>query len=276
MLNYEIAPYANLLVYKKEYSPQTVKDIIEKNKLDGLRIFVQFKDQLLGNYEFLKEFNFLKRLDIDSMEDPDLNLLNFLTNLKSLSIGMPGKTSIDLSNLVNLENLSILWRPKIAGMVKCQKLKRLSIMEHKENNLINFTGLPNLEGLVIKHSTIKSLEGITSMVKLINLFLGACRNLTSIKELSNLKNLKEVRLNGCPKINELSPLSNLKNMDILELTDCRNISSIKFIKKIPSLKRLVIAGNTLVEDGDVKPAFHIQDLIYRHRNQYNSRVESSS
>jgi len=35
----EVCPYGNMLVYKKGYLPDFVKDVIEKKNFEGLRIF---------------------------------------------------------------------------------------------------------------------------------------------------------------------------------------------------------------------------------------------
>ena len=104
----ELSPYGNMLIYKKGYSPDFVKDAIDKNNLEGLRIF----DHLdrLDSLDFLIQFDFLEGLDIDCIYDHDYSfLLNFL-NLKTLGIGLSttAKNTIDLSNQKNLTKLSIL------------------------------------------------------------------------------------------------------------------------------------------------------------------------
>ena len=90
----KISPYGNMLVYKKGYAPDFVKNVIDKHTLEGLRIF----DHLdrLDNLDFLKEYSFLKKLDIDCMDDHDYSFLVNLTNLNYLGIGLSIKKLLGL------------------------------------------------------------------------------------------------------------------------------------------------------------------------------------
>src|ERR1051325_946745 len=106
----EIAPYGNLLVYKKDYTPEFVKEVIEERRLDGLRIFDHLEP--LSSLAFLRDYGFLEKLDIDSIHDHNYGFLRCLKNLRSLGIGISTKeeNEIDLSDLENLEVLALQWR----------------------------------------------------------------------------------------------------------------------------------------------------------------------
>src|SRR6476661_8903673 len=93
----EISPYGNMLVYEKEYSSEFVKQTIRSKKLSGLRIFDHLDP--LESLDFLRKFNFLEKLDIDSINDHDFSFLSNLFNSKSLGIGQSVKEDeiIDLS-----------------------------------------------------------------------------------------------------------------------------------------------------------------------------------
>lgn len=82
----EIAPFGNLLVYKKGYTADYVRDTIMKKKLGGLRIFSVLKEEKVDNVDFLKEYGFLEALDITSMQDFYFGFLHHLKDIKRLSI----------------------------------------------------------------------------------------------------------------------------------------------------------------------------------------------
>src|ERR1700722_7106063 len=101
----KLSPSGTMLVYKKGYTSDFVKDTIVKYKLEGLRIFDHL-DRLDSLY-FLNDYSFLEKLSIDCIYDQDYSFLKNLTNLKYLGIGISVKENnyIDLSNQQNLDNL---------------------------------------------------------------------------------------------------------------------------------------------------------------------------
>ena len=273
----ELSPYGNMLIYKKGYSPDFVKDAIDKNNLEGLRIF----DHLdrLDSLDFLIQFDFLEGLDIDCIYDHDYSfLLNFL-NLKTLGIGLSttAKNTIDLSNQKNLTKLSIQWRKgKILGIEKLEKLTSLCLVDFKENDLIKISSLISLTDIRIKTSSIESLNGIENLVNLQNLYIGNCKKLQSIKAINHLPNLKELYLDTCQNINNYEEVTDLPNLEALSLTDCGKVQSLKFIERYPALQKLSLLGNTVIVDGDLVPAKRIKSVEHKHYSHYNVKVENPS
>src|SRR3954469_1935838 len=98
MIPYKLAPYAKLIVYNKELTPEFVYKVTQKDNLKGLRIFADLPDERLESLDFLKEYRFLKRLDITTVIENDFNYDFFkqLQNLEhlSLSISVLNKKSI--------------------------------------------------------------------------------------------------------------------------------------------------------------------------------------
>jgi Leucine-rich repeat (LRR) protein len=272
----KISPYGNMLLYQKGYTVEFVYNIIKKYHLSGLRIF----DHLdrLETLDFLKDYVFLEKLDIDCIYDHDYSFLSSLTNLKFLGIGASIKqsNSIDLSNQKELETLGINWRKKITGLEKCTKLSSLTLVEFKEKDLQKIQDLKNLVELRIKTGAIENLSGADKLINLRSLNIGNCKKLHSIKAINHLPNLKELYLDICPNINDYEEVTDLPNLEALSLTDCGKVQSLKFIERYAALQKLSLLGNTVIVDGDLVPAKRIKSLEHKHYSHYNVKLENPS
>ncbi len=274
MKEIQISPIGNFLIYNKTYTLKQVEKIIKDKNLNGLRIFAQLKEDRIDGFDFLNEYNFLEGLEIASRDDYDYKFLKSLKNLKHLNLQNQGISQIDLSYQKNLETLSLQWRNNIIGIESCKKLKRLCLVDFKENNLGFVKDLNLLEEFKIATSTIKNLEGISNCILLKLLILGNCKFLNSIKSINNLSRLQELEIDTCQKIQDYNMLIDLPNLECLQLTDCKDIQSIQFIRNFPKLKKLIMLGNTNISDSDLKPAKDIEEVIYSHRNHYNIKIEN--
>lgn len=271
----EVSPFGNMLVYKKEYNPKFIYETIKEYKLNGLRIFVQLKEDYLNDIEFLRECSFLKALDITSYEDYNLDFLTSFNDLKFLSLNIIGKNNIDLKNQGNLKDLSILWRKgKIKGIDKCQNLKKLCLIDFNENDFSAIKDLLSLEILHIKTASVITLEGLENLLSLKEIRLGNCKNLKFIKAIVNNNNLRSINIEHCQNIKDYEYLSELKNLEILQINDCKEIKSISFIQDMSSLKNLVLLGNTKIVDGNLKPALKIEKVIYTPYKFYNVKISN--
>ena len=271
----EVSPYNNMLGYRKGYTASFVKDTIDKRKLAGLMIF----DHLdrLDSLSFLKDYGFLKKLNIDSINDQDFGFLKYLTDLDHLRIGLSVKESnvIDLSNQQNLESLDIKWRKgKIIGLEKCQNLTSLCLVDFKEVDFSAVTQLIKLKELIVKTSAIRTVNGLSSFPLLENLVLGNCRSLKSIEDIAGLKNLISLEIDLCSKIEDYSSIGSLTKLKNLGLLDCKGVNSIKFVEGLKYLQKLSLLGTTDVLDGDMKPAKNVKNVFYYHRKHYNLKIEN--
>lgn len=273
----EISPNGSLLVYKNKYSAEYARSIIQEQKLCGLRIFAQLKDDRLPDLDFLSEYSFLEALDITSVDDCNFGFLAHLKNLKDLTINVVGKNTIDLSNQINLENLTIQWRKgKILGLDKCYKITSLCLVDYEEEDLTPIASLINLYDLKVKTASVKNVNGIENFTNLKSLLLGNCKKLSSICKLDKLKNATSVSFELCPQIIDYELIGCLSNLENLQISDCKSISTIRFLQKLPSLNRLVLLGNTDVLDGDLIPAKNIKEVFYKHRKHYNIKIDKKN
>lgn len=271
----KISPYGSLLVYRKEYSVNDVKSIINENKLCGLRVFAHLKDDRLPNLEFLNHYTFLNDLNISTVDDFSFSFLNSLSGLKKLTISTIGDNAIDLSNQINLESLTIQWRKgKILGLEKCLKISSLCLIDYSEQDFTPVSSLLGLEDLMVKTSLINNCNGLENLTKLKSILFGNCKKLSSLDGMRNLKNISSLSYDLCPKINNFDVIGSLNTLEKLSINDCKGVKSIKFIEQLPSLKRLFLLGNTDIIDGDLQPAQKIQGVFYRHRKHYNITIKN--
>lgn len=268
----EIAPFDKLLVFKKGYTPEFVSEIIAKKKLGGLRIFSILQEDRLDTIDFLKDYDFLKGLDITSTRDFDFSFLHKLTKLKKLSIDLEGNNVIDLSALKNLEELSLHWRKNITGLEHCTRISALYLTDFKETDLIKIQALRNLLKLSVKTGALTSLKGIEHFSSLQYLQVANCRKLSSVADLNGSLRLSSLEIDGSPKISDYADLVNLPALKKLTLADCKDIPSIQFIENFPALSQLSLSGNTGVADGDLRPALRIKDVQHQHRDRYNVKI----
>lgn len=266
----------NLLVYKNGYTLEEIYNTIKNEKLNGLRIFAELKNDRLDDISFLKDYAFLEQLDITSANDFDFNFLSNLVNLKKLSINVEGNNEIDLSNQVKLEYLSIKWRISIKGLDHCTGLSSLCLIEFKEADLSKASNLKNLTDLRVKTASIQSLYGLQGLVNLQSLNVGNSKKLQSIKAINHLPKLKELYFDTCPNVKDYVEVTDLPNLETLSLIDCGKVQSLKFIERYSSLQKLSLLGNTVIVDGDLVPAKRIKSVEHKHYNHYNVKLENPS
>lgn len=271
----KISPYGSLLVYKKEYSSDFVRTTIQKKNLKGLRIFAQLKEDKLESLGFLGEHTFLEALDITTVDDFDFSFLSELKGLKELTISTVGENKIDLSSQINLEELAIHWRKGgILGIEKCQNLTSLCLIDFKESDFSAISQLINLKKLVVKTSSIKTINGLQNFQFLEILSLGNCRSLKSIEEITHLKELTSLDIELCSKIEDYNFISSLYNLKSLDINDCKGVNSIKFIQNLHALQKITLLGSTDILDGDMTPAKNINTVFYYPRKHYNIKIEN--
>lgn len=269
----EIAPFDNLLVYKKGYTTEFVERIINEKKLGGLRIFAVLKSEELDSISFLKKLTFLRKLDITASNDFSFDSLGDLSNLKKLSINVPGETKIDFSNLTQLEYLSINWRKNLVGLEKTNLLS-LCIVDFTEKNLSALTKIQGIKSLKIKTGTIKSLSGIEELKDIEEVNIGNCKQLISIQGIDSLIKLSFVEFNKCKNIVSFESLRGLPRLITLNIIDCGEIDSIVFVTELPSLRNFSLLGNTIVKDGNLFPAKSLYSVQLKHYKHYNIKIEN--
>jgi len=260
--NIEVSFDGKILDYRKGYSPAFVKSVINKNNLNGMRVFSVLKEERLESLEFLRDFNFLKSLNITCVDDHDYNFLNVFNELEELIIAMGGKKEIDFKSLTSLKKVVLEWRRnKIHGLEFCSKLEYLALIEFSEKDFSLLNSVPNLKTLRVKTAKIKSTYGLESIPLLEELLLANCSSLEIIKFVGKHKNLKVLHLEMCKKIADFYALGELPELEKFIIKDCGDIPSLDFLKGMPSLKEFRVIGKTKIGDCDLSYVKNINTVV---------------
>ena len=165
---------------------------------------------------------------------------------KKINGGIDDDDLIMLKDLSNLDSLALL-NIDAATLIFSSKGRFIS----DSNKTIR--GLSPLDGLKIKELTLSYCYNITDfsalegLSELDALTLNNCEieNLSFLKSLINLQSLD---LSDSVDINDLSPLTNLKKLRRLRLSNCRNITDFSAIEKLTELEALTLKSYEKVEN----------------------------
>lgn len=240
----KITPYGNYLVYEPRYSIEDINQIIVKNNLSGLRVLSLLESEFIGNIDFLERATFLKKLSIVSSETFDYSFLSKLTGLESLEVDAPGYSFYDFSYYERLMDLSISLRRKKAFIILPEHIQYLYLEEVKSKNIDFIKGCDGLKSLIIKSSTIDTLDGIARMKNLISIELGGIYSLSNIN-LIPLKMLSKIKLDSVRSLESIH-ISEENSLEELVIRNCSNLSEIYGKHNIINDDVIDIKGKTKV------------------------------
>jgi hypothetical protein len=238
--------FGNLLIYRKGYTPEFIKETIRLKKLDGLEVHDFLPPEKINDFSFLEKLVFLEKLSIVAHNDIDFSFLLKLEKLLLLEISCFGIKEINLSSQINLKDLSICWRKNIIGLENCRKLEILFLEEYHEKDLLNFSFANKLRKLGIKSSKLQSLNGIKHFKEIREVSIGGCYRLKHIKDIDGLKTLKKLEFNSCKKIIDLHELSELPQLENLTLNNCGEIKPSDFLINLWRKNKLTLLCRTKI------------------------------
>jgi hypothetical protein len=228
----------------------------------------------LNDINFLAECPNVESVGIGESYINDYSGLTTLKKLKSLSLNEPDQ-KIDLSTLDTIENLWGFWNKNIHNIGLCNNLKRLKLWKYKskDNNIMEFSKLDNLEELTLTQSTITSLKGCGGINALTKLELNYLRNFEYIDEIEkNADTLKELRFHSCKKIKNHEYVKCLHDLEWLTFGSCGNIQSIEFIKELPKLKKFTFVETNII-DGDLSPCIGLEFVGFNDKKHYSHKFK---
>ncbi len=244
--NIKTSFFRNLLIYRKGYTPEFIKETIKLKKLDGLEVHDVLPSHDITDFTFLEKLIFLEKLRINAINDIDFSFLLKLKKLLFLGITCFGKKEINLSSQINLMDLEIEWRKNIIGLEKCRKLEILFLEGYHEKDLLNVSFANKLRKLGIKSSKLKSLNGIKHFKEIQEVSIGGCYSLKQIKDIDGLKKLKKLEFNSCKKITDLQELSYLPQLENLTLNNCGEIKPSEFLINLWRKNKLTLLCRTKI------------------------------
>jgi hypothetical protein len=175
----------------------------------------------------------------------DPAILEKKRNIKDLTTIVDAKDWSFLTKLPNLETLTIWgWDPAVSGRFpeNLHRLKRLSLMNPKAENLALLGKQPGLDELILQGDCrVNSLDEIFNFPDLKVLTLSSCKDL---RDLSPLKQLKKLKWLGLPPSTTQEQLENVlrDHPDLLglELLKANAITDLSPLKELMNLRYLTV------------------------------------
>ena len=125
----------------------------------------------------------LRDIEAGQRQITDLTGLEFASNLYGLYVGGSFSSSLDLSPLLNLTELKVVFirRSRISDMTVLGNLTQLTRLVLDENGIRDITalaGLVNLDGLVLLENPIADLSPLANLTQLKELSIRATSTLS--------------------------------------------------------------------------------------------------
>lgn len=131
--------------------------------------------------------------------------------------------------------------------------------------------MPDIEGLYVKWSGIRSLEALTAAGGLRHFHLGSSPGLTSIEPLAALAGLRTLGLENVKRIHDLGPLTGLSRLEGLAVEGStwttQRVDTLSPIGSLTELRYLSLA-NLRAEDRTLRPLFALRKLREFHAAQW--------
>lgn len=225
---------------------------------------------------FLREFQFLRAIDILDFHIKNVGPIHYLHDLRRLGITTYDLTEIRFAQFPQLEDCALEWRPLASTLFDCTTLKRLFVNRYDARDTNRFSQLVNLESLSILNAPIENLVGLDRLQKLQSLRLGNLKRLTSLNGIQGLLNLVELNINTCPKVKSINEVSSLSQLRRLYLNNCGDILSLKPLQNVGKLESVLFYESTNIVDGDLSPLMRQKNLTrvsFRNRSHYSHKRE---
>ncbi|MCO7186788.1 MULTISPECIES: hypothetical protein [unclassified Pseudoalteromonas] len=250
-----------------------IADVINRENVTSLML-----NQWLGwkcePLDFLTELTQLKALYIFDSTITDISKVSHLVNLEVLYLECPKlKVGFDVSQLCNLKDVRIDWKPCLKNISESTSVKVLLLNGFKEESLSCLLPLTIRRLDLIKPSKLKTLDGLEKLSELNSISLYQCRKLESIDAITSL-GLASVEIEGCKQVRGLSKLLTLSGLEGLVIENCSTIESISGISKLRKLQKLRIASTTIL-DGDLSElvGMRLNSLFLERKKSYSHSLE---
>ena len=199
-----------------------------------------------------------------------------LTELDLADFGLADTDILPLSEMVNLQTLTLENNPEITDLSPLSSLTELTtlnVMNTGATDLAPLSSLTALESLSVSNADISDLSPLAGMSHLKDLYLtdGDLPNskISDLSPLSSLGNLENLRIPSVSEISDLTPLSGLTGLKTLAVNGISysGVGKITSLEPLANLKNLeVINLNVDSETGvDLTPLAgltHLRELTF--------------
>jgi Leucine-rich repeat (LRR) protein len=265
----------------------------------GTSLFDNFQGE-----NFLFHFGKVTVLHLDADQNRTLDVTS-LMHLRSLALNVIDNGQVDVPGLARLHNLGFLKvlckQISAASVEAIGRLTALGVLElkvaqcDKLPDLRNLTSLRvvscngfrgaetitglssaliNLQYLVIRSQSMRSVPGVDTITTLQELDISECRSLVELPNLENLTNLRKLSMTRCKSITELSGFGSLVALQEFLAYDCSQIKALpdvghlthlhtlwcNSLKAVPGLGELVALRKLGVEFLGVEDLCQLENL----------------
>ncbi len=192
--------------------------------------------KVLSNLEKLENLQLRDDQSYDENNVNELEEINKIPNLKSLTMEYYNLTNYDISKLPNkLEKMSFLYMPKV-----------------NLNQLKGFSNLKELE-LISIYNEINGLETINNFTNLTTLKIENCNFIKNIDFLNDNKNIENLNIEG-NKIEDISPVLTMSKLKKLEcfgnnIKDMSVLENTTLVDDVYTIKQSLVINDIEVEKG---------------------------
>ncbi len=205
-------------------------------------------------------------------------LFNVIFNDPKISHLISPKVDISIDKLINLEELSIDYRPDITeinGLENLTKLRELTLCQNQIKEIKGLENLTNLQHLNLWHNQIIKIKGLETLINL-QYFHLEDNKITQIKGLETLTNLLVFKLKN-NRIKEIKGLEKLTQLQTLTLGH-NLITEIQGLGALTNLQALYLGNNEINEIQGLDALTNLQALYlgYNQITEIQGLVELSN
>lgn len=246
--------------------------VYKENSLDGVAITTAH-DYKLQNVDFLKNYPEIKHVSI-SEKISDISGIYALSNLESAIISGKNR-KIDFSYFPFFTTLIVDWSPFFSNMQNCKKLESLSLYYYnpKSKDYSNISDVSWVKKLKIANSSMPDLQEFSKFNQLEELEFHYCVKLETLCCLENSKDtLTSLIFDKCKSIRNYEYATKLHHLYTLAFNSAGIMPSIKFIKKMDSLKIFQFVDTDVV-DGDMTPCIGLKQAIFSNKRNFSHTLK---
>ena len=172
--------------------------------------------------------------------------------------------------ITQLDNYSYYQQTKIvdqwcAELPKLEDVKYLWFVSRVNQKMFDAAcKIPNLEGMFVKWSGIKNIEGLRNAKNLRHLHLGGSSQVESIEVLGELNQFVTLTLEQLNKITDFSIIAKLTDLEGLGLNGgiwtAQKIDTLKPLANLRNLKYLTLINTRLI-DKSFNPILNLTELV---------------
>jgi len=201
-------------------------------------------------------------------------------SIRTLSLIVDPRATVDLRPLVGLEALEIGWKQLQQNLATGDQFQWRSLYVERfgDNSLESLSSIGTLQALCMKdRPKLASLEGINHLISLREFGVFGAQRLTDIGALRSMPadSLNRLELESCRGVDSLDSIEGLASLTSLNIGDIGRVESIAPLRGLVELGELNAFESTFVEDGDLSPLLglvKIRALRMVNRGHYRPSV----